>query len=207
MRTPGRATGSRSPSTSGPAPSSTRQSQRSHSPTPLRPRTITRRCSRRSPVGGSRRGPDSEMAGHDDPDRSRRWWARAAFAAAVAAAVVPIVAAGLLSTLVLLAAGIGGVVVMVAALYWFLTHRGVPRWIWLGVAVLVPIAVLSAFVSANLLWVVVVSYVLVLLAALCARTALEAERAESAMDERSVPPPRQPFLVMNPHSGGGKVAR
>ncbi|MGW6377853.1 diacylglycerol/lipid kinase family protein [Rhodococcus sp. NPDC055112] len=158
-------------------------------------------------MGGSSRGPDSEVARSVDPGRNRRWWARAAFASAVTAAVVPIVAAGLLSTLALLAAGIGGVVVMVAALYWFLTHRGVPRWIWLGVAVLVPIAVLSAFVSANLLWVVVVSYALVLLAALCARTALEAERAESVMDERSVPPPRQPFLVMNPHSGGGKVAR
>jgi len=31
--------------------------------------------------------------------------------------------------------------------------------------------------------------------------------APGKMPEHDAPPPRRPFLIMNPHSGGGKVAR
>lgn len=145
----------------------------------------------------------------DFPDlsRSRRWWARGAFAAAFAAVVIPLVAAGLVRTLLMLSAGIGGVVVAVAALYWFLTHRGVLRWLSLSLALLSLIAVLVAFVSGRLLWVVLVSAALALLAAACARVALAGPRSVTGMRERAITPVERPFLLMNPRSGGGKVVR
>ncbi|MFZ2177728.1 MAG: diacylglycerol kinase, partial [Rhodococcus sp. (in: high G+C Gram-positive bacteria)] len=107
-------------------------------------------------------------SGTDTGDRARRWWARVAFAFAVGAAAVPVLFAGVLGTLALFLVGTGGVVVTVAALYWFLTRRGVFRWISLGVAIVAPIIVLTLFIRAHLLWVVLLSYVLALLAVVCA---------------------------------------
>ncbi len=150
------------------------------------------------------------IAGKPDPldsSRGRRWWARAAFAAAFGAAAVPVVVAGLMHTLALLATGIGGAVVTVSALYWFLTNRGVLRWLSLSLAVLTVVAVLVMFVSGRLLWVVSVSFVLVLVAVACARFALAGPRWGSGTREHPALPPRHPFLVMNPRSGGGKVSR
>ncbi|WP_072804218.1 diacylglycerol/lipid kinase family protein [Rhodococcoides yunnanense] len=143
----------------------------------------------------------------DASARARRWWARAAFVFALGAAAAPILVAGVLGTAALLAAGTGGVVIAVAALYWFLTRRGLIRWISLAVAVAAPIVVLALFLRADLLWVVLVSYALGLLAVLCARIALRARRADAAMPEYPASPPRHPFIIMNPHSGGGKVAK
>ncbi|MEE2033839.1 diacylglycerol/lipid kinase family protein [Rhodococcus chondri] len=145
-------------------------------------------------------------SGTDTSDRDQRWWARGAFVFAVGAAAVPVLFAGVLGTVALLVVGIGGVVVTVAALYWFLIRRGVLRWISLAVAIIAPIIVLALFVRAHLLWVVLLSYVLALLAVVCARVALRSGRAEP-MPEYPAPPPKHPFLIMNPHSGGGKVAK
>jgi diacylglycerol kinase family enzyme len=145
-------------------------------------------------------------SGTDTSDRSQRWWARGAFVFAVGAMAVPVLFAGVLGTVALLVVGTGGVVVTVAALYWFLIRRGVLRWISLAVAVIAPIIVLTLFVRAQLLWVVLLSYGLALLAVVCARAALRSRRAEP-MPEYPAPPPQHPFLIMNPHSGGGKVAK
>lgn len=138
---------------------------------------------------------------------SRRWWARAAFALAILAAVVPLVSAGLLSTVGLLLVGVGGVVVTVAALYWFLASRGVVRRVSLPIAVLTPIVVLILFIRADLLAVVVASVVLTFLSVLCARAALRGRPSDTAVREVPAPPVRHPVLIMNPHSGGGKVAK
>ncbi|KZF04564.1 MAG: diacylglycerol kinase family protein [Rhodococcus sp. (in: high G+C Gram-positive bacteria)] len=143
----------------------------------------------------------------DVSDHSRRWWARGAFVLAVAAAVVPVLFAGVLGTVALLVVEIGGVVVTVASLYSFLTRRGVLRWITLGVAIATPVIVLAVFVRANLLWVVVLVYVLALAASVCARAALRRSRAETDMPEYPASPAKHPFVIMNPHSGGGKVAQ
>lgn len=126
---------------------------------------------------------------------------------AVAAAVVPVLFAGVLGTVALLVVEIGGVVVTVASLYSFLTRRGVLRWITLGVAIATPVIVLAVFVRANLLWVVVLVYVLALAASVCARAALRRSRAETDMPEYPASPAKHPFVIMNPHSGGGKVAQ
>ncbi|MFC9787137.1 diacylglycerol/lipid kinase family protein [Rhodococcus sp. NPDC127528] len=137
---------------------------------------------------------------------ARRWWARSAFAAAFCAAALPVVVAGVLAAIALLVAGVGGAAVTVAALYLFLTSRGALRWIALAVAVLSPIVVVVLFVRAQLLWVVLVSLGVFALAVMCARIALADSRLEGT-PERSAPQPRHPFLVMNPHSGGGKVEK
>ncbi|MER2224074.1 MAG: diacylglycerol kinase family protein, partial [Rhodococcus sp. (in: high G+C Gram-positive bacteria)] len=142
----------------------------------------------------------------DRPSSKQSWLARAAFAALVLAVVVLLIFAGL-KTLTMLILGIGGVVVCVVAVYWFLTTRGFLRWISLAVAVLTPIVVLAFLVRERLLWVVLLSIGLFVIAGICARTALEGEEKELPVVERPAPPPVKPFFVMNPNSGGGKVEK
>ena len=150
---------------------------------------------------------DNRSGSPDTATRSRRWWARAAFALAILAVAVPLVSAGLLSSLGVLVVGVGGVVVMVAALYWFLATRGVLRWISLTIAILSPIVVLVLFIRAHLLTEVVAAAILAILAVLCARAALSGRTTDTAVREVPAPPARHPVLIMNPHSGGGKVAK
>ncbi|WP_280296193.1 diacylglycerol/lipid kinase family protein [Nocardia abscessus] len=150
---------------------------------------------------------DNRPSSSDTATRSQRWWARAAFVLAFLAAAVPVVSAGILSTVGVLCVGVGGVVVTVAALYWFLSRRGPLRWVSLGIAVLAPIVVLVLFVRAQLLAEVVASYVVAFLAVLCARAALRGRPLDTAMPEVPATPARHPVLIMNPHSGGGKVAK
>ena len=138
--------------------------------------------------------------------QTRRWWARLAVALALAAALVLIVFAGAMGTFFLLVTTCVGVAVAVAALYNSLLHRQIVRWVLLGIAVAAPIVVLVQFARRDLLWVVIVAYVLASLSAVCARAALRPERL-GAMPEYDVPPPRRPVLLMNPRSGGGKVER
>ncbi|MBC2639902.1 MULTISPECIES: diacylglycerol kinase family protein [unclassified Rhodococcus (in: high G+C Gram-positive bacteria)] len=149
--------------------------------------------------GGSAESADSESA-------RRRWLARAAFVAAFASVAVLVVFAGL-HTLTLLIVAVGAVVVAVAALFWFLTSRGVLRWLSLVVLVLTPIVVLGLLIGAQLLWVVLLAAGLAVLAVVCARAALGRDRADWLMPEHPSAPPERPFLVMNPHSGGGKVGK
>ncbi|MCX5044752.1 diacylglycerol kinase family protein [Aldersonia sp. NBC_00410] len=150
------------------------------------------------------------MSSADDDksiDHAQRWWARGAFASAGAAAVVPIVSAGVAASVGLLITVVGAVVVTVAALYWFLAGRRVVRWVSLAIAVLAPIVVLVEFVVAGLLAEVVVTLVLAGLAVYCGRAALRGRRWAARMPEHDVAPPQRAFLIMNPHSGGGKVAK
>jgi len=136
----------------------------------------------------------------------RRWLARAAFALILAAAAVMIAFAGLAS-LAMVAIGAVGACLILANGYWFLARRGLIRWLAFGVVVLVPIAVLVVFAYNRVLWVGVVSLVLVALAIAAGRLALTPVAADPGMPVREVPPPQRAFLIMNPRSGGGKVAR
>ncbi|WP_054811867.1 diacylglycerol/lipid kinase family protein [Nocardia arizonensis] len=139
--------------------------------------------------------------------RSRRWSARAVFVLAAVAVAVPVLFAGLLGTAGLLLVGIVGMVVTVAAVYWFLARRGLPRAGALVIAVAAPVFVFVLYIRANLLWVVLVSCAVAALALICARFALGGDESDTGMPEFTVEPPRRPFLIMNPHSGGGKVAK
>src|SRR3954463_735853 len=141
-----------------------------------------------------------------DSLRARQWWARASLALAVLAAVVLLAFAGRRSfwLLILTAAA---VVVLLGAGFWFLQQRGVLRWLALALAVAAPLAVLVLFVVKGLLWVDIVAAALVAAAVWAARTALRPDRASWELPVVDAPAPARPFFVMNPRSGGGKVAR
>jgi diacylglycerol kinase family enzyme len=137
---------------------------------------------------------------------SARWLARVAFVLVFASAAVLIGFADLAS-LTMVAVAVVAAGLTMAGGYWFLAHRGVVRWLALGLVILVPVAVLVVFALNHLIWVAVVSAALLALAAGAARLALAPPAPAPGMPFREVPPPTRAFLIMNPRSGGGKVAR
>ena len=139
------------------------------------------------------------------PSAWRRWLARAAFAAMVAAVVVILVAEGLIGV-TLVVVGLAGAAVMLAGGYWFLAKHGTLRWIGLAVAVVAFVAVVVVFFRRDVVAVALVSLGLLALGGAAARTALR-HHTEQWMPTTPAPTPRQPFIVMNPRSGGGKVVR
>jgi hypothetical protein len=58
-----------------------------------------------------------------------------------------------------------------------------------------------------LTWVVLLALGLLALAVAAGRAALAREAIPEPLPAYEVLPPRRPFLIMNPRSGGGKVAR
>jgi diacylglycerol kinase family enzyme len=138
---------------------------------------------------------------------SQRWLARLSLVLACLAVVVLGVFAGLRSFAMLAVALAGAAVTLVAA-YFFLTQRGLRRWVSLAVFIAAPIAVLVIHAVVGLLWVGVVAVALWLLAAVTAQAALAGDREDWRMPERpAAPPPTHPYLIMNPKSGGGKVGK
>ncbi|WP_030410903.1 diacylglycerol/lipid kinase family protein [Streptomyces sp. NRRL S-1448] len=147
------------------------------------------------------------MRGVVRPGRAgQRWSARLAIVAGVGATVLLLSVAGLRS-LVLVAMGMAGLAVSAAAGWWALSRRGVARGVALVLALLAPVAVLVSYVAAHLLWLVLVSLGLWLLAAAAGWAALRADAVARASPGRPVPPPERACLLMNPRSGGGKVGR
>ncbi|GAA2852499.1 hypothetical protein Acy02nite_51810 [Actinoplanes cyaneus] len=134
----------------------------------------------------------------------RPWLARLAFAAAAVATVLVLIVAGLAASLALLLTAALGSAVTLAAAWWFLTHRGVPRWIAGGVVVLAPGVVAVLYARAHLIWVVVLFGLLWAGAVAAGRRALTIPAAPVVF---RTPAPARPFLIMNPRSGGGKVGR
>ncbi|MFE2520953.1 diacylglycerol/lipid kinase family protein [Streptomyces mirabilis] len=144
----------------------------------------------------------SAQVGH-----GKRWAARAALVAAALAVLLPLGYGGVDGVLLLLAALLG-VAVTAASLWWALTRRGPLRWVAAVLAAVAPGAVLTLFAVARLLWAVPVSLALWTVAVWSGRYALRSDRTRAPRPkERLAPPPRRPFLLMNPHSGGGKVAK
>ena len=92
-------------------------------------------------------------------------------------------------------------------MWWALTNKGVVRWLAVAVAVLAPLVVVVLYTSRGLLWVVVVALGLLVVAVVAGRAALAREVVPERMVEHDAAPPRRPYLIMNPRSGGGKVTR
>jgi diacylglycerol kinase family enzyme len=138
---------------------------------------------------------------------AQRWLARLALVAAAAAVLVPPVVAGLRQSIALVLVGLVGVALTLAGAWWALTNKGVVRGLAAALAVAAPLTVLVLYRNARLLWVVLVALGLVVLAEAAARAALRRDAVPERMREHEVPPPRRPYLIMNPRSGGGKVAR
>ena len=136
----------------------------------------------------------------------QRWLARASILL-VCVAVVLLLGFAVQRGLWLLLVAILGTVVVVASTYGFLAHRGAIRLLALALLVATPIALTWLFARNGLLWVVLAVLLAAGLAVVTGRAALQVGGDEVAMPEYDAPPPRHPFIVMNPRSGGGKVTR
>jgi diacylglycerol kinase family enzyme len=100
-----------------------------------------------------------------------------------------------------------GACLMLAGSYEFLARRGVLRWLAAAVVIATPIAILVVFALHSLIWVALASIALMVLAVGAARRALAPSASPPGMPEREVQPPKRAFVIMNPRSGGGKVAK
>ena len=138
--------------------------------------------------------------------RGQRWLARLAFAAA-ASAVLVLVLSGALRSITALLLGFAGLAIACAAAWGFLANRGVLRWLALAVLVAAPVFVLVVYVVAGLLWEVALAVVLAAAAVAAGRAALLSGRLPAGPREHAAAPPQRPFVIMNPRSGGGKVAK
>ena len=141
------------------------------------------------------------------PAATERWLARLALLAILVAALLPLAAAGWRG--LLLPFVIGGHLVLIVIGAWLaLAHRGALRVIGIVLAVGAVVVAAVLVIRANLLWVVIVSAALLVLAAMAGRAALRRGLLQPyRTEEVAVGPPSRPFLIMNPRSGGGKVVR
>jgi diacylglycerol kinase family enzyme len=140
-----------------------------------------------------------------DPVTGQRWLARLSILLAVAAVALLIAVAGTRSITVVITAVLAACV-MIAGAYWFLARRGALRWVALAVAALAPLAQSALYASWGLLWVSVTSAAL-LIAGLGAAGRAMGTQSVTLGTGSPAPRPRRPFLIMNPRSGGGKVAQ
>jgi diacylglycerol kinase family enzyme len=136
----------------------------------------------------------------------QRWSARLALVAGLAAVVILLVFAGVKS-FALLGAGLAGLAISGASLWWALTQRGIRRLLAFTLAAVAPLAVLAFYAWAELLWVVLVSLALWALGVFVGRAALSSDTEPAGPRETRTAPPKRPFLIMNPRSGGGKVGK
>ena len=137
---------------------------------------------------------------------AQRWLARGAIIAAAASVLVPLLAIGLRASLAVIIVGVVGLGMMGASVWWALTHKGTVRWLAVGLLVVAALVVLILYTSRDLLWVVLVAFALLGVAVALGRAALRRDPGPGKMREYDAPPPRRPYLIMNPRSGGGKVA-
>ncbi|MFG2543048.1 diacylglycerol/lipid kinase family protein [Streptomyces sp. NPDC048232] len=143
-----------------------------------------------------------------DPSVRARSLARYALLAA-AAAVLVVLLSLLDAGLMIILGGLAGLAVCAVGAWWFLAHRGAVRVLGAGLAVGALVAVLALFLNGGLWFTAPVGVVLWAGALGCARGALRADRrpdpAPAAVEPGRLP--RRAVLIMNPASGGGKVAR
>jgi len=138
---------------------------------------------------------------------AQRWLARLALVAAAAAVVVPLAAIGFRASVALVLVGIAGLGLTAAGVWWALTHRGLMRGLAIALAVAAPLTILVLYTRARLTWVVLLALALLGMAVAAGRAALGRDPGPGKLHEHDAPPPKRPYLIMNPRSGGGKVAR
>lgn len=157
-------------------------------------------------AGGTAPEPGPDTGARAGRMRAQRWLARLAFAAAIAAVTVLLVFAGRKSvSAVLLSLAIAAVAC--AAAWWFVTNRGIIRWLSAAALLACPVAMVVLYALAGLLWVAAASAALAAVAVVAGRAALGPATAASGPLEHQSPRPARPFVIMNPRSGGGKVAQ
>lgn len=142
------------------------------------------------------------------PARQRHqaaWLARLAVLSALAAVVVLIV--GSRNVIGLVLAVVIGLAAILAGTWWYLSNTGVVRLLAAFVVIAAPVALIVACIVHNRVGELVTAVALIALAASAGRAAIVWVRPATRMPERATPPPQQPFLIMNPRSGGGKVGK
>jgi diacylglycerol kinase family enzyme len=138
---------------------------------------------------------------------TQRWLARLALVTAAAAVLMPPLVAGLRQSLALVLVGLAGLALTLAGAWWALTNKGLVRGLAVALAVAAPLTVLVLYTRARLTWLVLLALGLLVLALAAGRAALRRDVIPEKLPEYDVPPPRRPFMIMNPRSGGGKVVR
>ena len=153
------------------------------------------------------RGPDAvtDVDGREPVTPAQRWLARLAVLAALAAIAVLLV--GGAKSIGILISGVAGAALTLAGGWLFLSNRGLVRWLAAAVVVAAPVFVVVLYISRQLLWAVLLVVVLTAISAAAGRAAIIRARPSAGMPERPTRPPRRPFVIMNPRSGGGKVGK
>ncbi|MEU6289714.1 diacylglycerol kinase family protein [Streptomyces sp. NPDC046988] len=143
-----------------------------------------------------------------DPSVRARSLARYALLAAAAALLVVLLSL-LAAGFMIILGGLAGLAVCAVGAWWFLAHRGAVRVLGAALAVGALVAVPVLFLNGGLWFTAPVGVVLWVGALGCARGALRADRRQNQAPAAVVPSrlPRRAVLIMNPASGGGKVAR
>jgi diacylglycerol kinase family enzyme len=135
---------------------------------------------------------------------SRRiWLARAALLAMLLAVVVVVATEGFIGLTLMIIALVGAVLVLAGG-YWFIGKHGLLRWIGLTLVIAALIFVIVAFIWQGVVAVALVSLALLALGGVAARAALR-HSSPRWMPTQPATPAQHAFIVMNPHSGGGKV--
>lgn len=138
--------------------------------------------------------------------RQQRWLARLSILLLAGALAVLIGFAGWHSFAVI-GLTLLGICVTVACAYWFLARRGFLRWAAFALAILVPIAIAVLFARYNHLWVALAVIAILLASGAAARAAMGPVTRSPHTGEHRADRPSRAFLIMNPRSGGGKVAK
>ena len=133
---------------------------------------------------------------------AQRWLARLALVAAAAAVLVPLAAIGFRASVALVLVGMAGLGLTAAGIWWALTHKGLMRGVAIALAVAAPLTILVLYIRAGLTWVVLLALALLGVAVAAGRAALGRDPGPGRMHEYDAPPPKRPYLIMNPRSAG-----
>ncbi|MFE0702751.1 diacylglycerol/lipid kinase family protein [Streptomyces sp. NPDC058872] len=146
-------------------------------------------------------------SGSGDPAGEARRLARWALLATGAAVAALLTALG--GGMLILLSGVAGLAASAVGLWWFLAYRGPQRVAGALLAVAAPLVTLVLFVVGGVWGNALVALALWAVALYCARAALRRPEEGRAVRGAVAPVtrPRKPVLIMNPKSGGGKVAR
>ncbi|MDN0197384.1 diacylglycerol kinase family protein [Streptomyces sp. S.PNR 29] len=155
--------------------------------------------------GAQARGPTAAPSG-PAAGRGHVGRARLALLLLLAGVLVPLVAAGLLSVLWLLV-GLAGLSLLAVGTWWTLAHTGVVRMAGVALCVFAPVTVLALYAASGLLAPALLALALWVLAEVAARGAVAPWPGPSAREHEPAEAPHDPWILMNPRSGGGKVGR
>ena len=135
----------------------------------------------------------------------QRWLARLALLAFLAALLL-IIGSGGLTGVFLLVTGTITAALLLAGLWWFLAKRGLARSLGLALAILAVGTLIYLYARSDVLVLALIAIVLFAAGGAAARSALETED-DNWMPTTDAPGAAHPYIVMNPHSGGGKVVK